>query len=84
MDFERLAARFATPLVYWVALLGLCAAYVQVRRSITKAAERYRHMTARGTKDDRARARSASPPTQCRRPPRVARRNLVALRLVVS
>jgi len=26
---ERLAARFASPWVYWVALLGLCAAYLQ-------------------------------------------------------
>src|SRR5262245_20299117 len=26
---ESLAARFATPWVYWIALLGLCAAYVQ-------------------------------------------------------
>jgi uncharacterized membrane protein YphA (DoxX/SURF4 family) len=26
---KRVAARFATPLVYWIALLGLCAAYLQ-------------------------------------------------------
>jgi uncharacterized membrane protein YphA (DoxX/SURF4 family) len=26
---ENIAARFATPLVYWIALLGLCAAYLQ-------------------------------------------------------
>jgi uncharacterized membrane protein YphA (DoxX/SURF4 family) len=26
---ESIAARFATPLVYWIALLGLCAAYLQ-------------------------------------------------------
>ena len=26
---ERIAARFATPLVHWIALLGLCAAYLQ-------------------------------------------------------
>ncbi|HET7163965.1 MAG TPA: DoxX family protein [Pseudolabrys sp.] len=26
---ENIAARFATPLVHWVALLGLCAAYLQ-------------------------------------------------------
>jgi uncharacterized membrane protein YphA (DoxX/SURF4 family) len=26
---ERTAARFATPVVYWIALLGLCAAYLQ-------------------------------------------------------
>lgn len=26
---ERIAARFATPTVHWVALLGLCAAYLQ-------------------------------------------------------
>ena len=26
---ERIAARFATPPVYWLALLGLCAAYLQ-------------------------------------------------------
>src|SRR5215510_7930607 len=26
---ERVAARFATPLVHWTALLGLCAAYLQ-------------------------------------------------------
>ena len=26
---ETLAARFATPLTYWIALLGLCAAYLQ-------------------------------------------------------
>jgi uncharacterized membrane protein YphA (DoxX/SURF4 family) len=26
---ESIAARFATPLVHWIALLGLCAAYLQ-------------------------------------------------------
>ena len=26
---EDMAARFATPLIYWIALLGLCAAYLQ-------------------------------------------------------
>jgi uncharacterized membrane protein YphA (DoxX/SURF4 family) len=26
---ESIASRFATPLVYWIALLGLCAAYLQ-------------------------------------------------------
>ena len=26
---ETIAARFATPLVHWIALLGLCAAYLQ-------------------------------------------------------
>jgi uncharacterized membrane protein YphA (DoxX/SURF4 family) len=26
---EKIAARFATPLVHWIALLGLCAAYLQ-------------------------------------------------------
>jgi uncharacterized membrane protein YphA (DoxX/SURF4 family) len=26
---ENIAARFATPPVYWIALLGLCAAYLQ-------------------------------------------------------
>ena len=26
---ERTAVRFMTPLVYWIALLGLCAAYLQ-------------------------------------------------------
>lgn len=26
---ENFAARFATPWVYWIALLGLCAAYLQ-------------------------------------------------------
>jgi uncharacterized membrane protein YphA (DoxX/SURF4 family) len=26
---ESVAARFATPLVHWIALLGLCAAYLQ-------------------------------------------------------
>src|SRR5262245_66057080 len=26
---ENIVARFATPLVYWIALLGLCAAYLQ-------------------------------------------------------
>jgi len=26
---EGIAARFATPLVHWIALLGLCAAYLQ-------------------------------------------------------
>ena len=26
---DRIAARFATPPVYWIALLGLCAAYLQ-------------------------------------------------------
>ena len=26
---EKIAARFATPLIYWVALLDLCAAYLQ-------------------------------------------------------
>jgi uncharacterized membrane protein YphA (DoxX/SURF4 family) len=26
---ESIAARFATPLVRWIALLGLCAAYLQ-------------------------------------------------------
>ena len=26
---ERIAARFATPTIHWVALLGLCAAYLQ-------------------------------------------------------
>src|SRR5262245_61803728 len=26
---ENIAARFATPFVYWIALLGLCAAYLQ-------------------------------------------------------
>ena len=26
---ESIAARFATPWVYWIALLGLCAAYLQ-------------------------------------------------------
>jgi uncharacterized membrane protein YphA (DoxX/SURF4 family) len=26
---ESIAARFATPAVYWIALLGLCAAYLQ-------------------------------------------------------
>jgi uncharacterized membrane protein YphA (DoxX/SURF4 family) len=26
---ERIAARFATPVVHWIALLGLCAAYLQ-------------------------------------------------------
>ena len=26
---ENFAARFATPLVHWIALLGLCAAYLQ-------------------------------------------------------
>jgi uncharacterized membrane protein YphA (DoxX/SURF4 family) len=26
---ESIAARFATPLIHWIALLGLCAAYLQ-------------------------------------------------------
>ena len=26
---ESIAARFVTPVVYWMALLGLCAAYLQ-------------------------------------------------------
>ena len=26
---ESIAARFTTPLVHWIALLGLCAAYLQ-------------------------------------------------------
>jgi uncharacterized membrane protein YphA (DoxX/SURF4 family) len=26
---EKTAARFATPVVHWIALLGLCAAYLQ-------------------------------------------------------
>jgi hypothetical protein len=26
---ESIAARFATPVVHWIALLGLCAAYLQ-------------------------------------------------------
>jgi uncharacterized membrane protein YphA (DoxX/SURF4 family) len=34
---ESIAARFATPLVYWIALLGLCAAYLQ--GGITKASD---------------------------------------------
>ena len=28
-QIERVAARFTTPLVHWIALLGLCAAYLQ-------------------------------------------------------
>jgi uncharacterized membrane protein YphA (DoxX/SURF4 family) len=27
--FERIAVRFATPPVHWIALLGLCAAHLQ-------------------------------------------------------
>jgi uncharacterized membrane protein YphA (DoxX/SURF4 family) len=34
---ESIAARFATPPVYWIALLGLCAAYLQ--GGIVKAAD---------------------------------------------
>jgi len=28
-SIERIAVRFTTPTVYWIALLGLCAAYLQ-------------------------------------------------------
>jgi len=28
-SIERVAVRFTTPTVYWIALLGLCAAYLQ-------------------------------------------------------